>query len=133
MPTKKDLYKLTKEMLYAKFDGHCAFCGEELSGKWCIWDIEPRETVVKRNGTIILGNDSYENKLPACNSCNSTRLHHSGDRLARIDIEQFRQALYQEHEFLAHLSMYSTYYRKALKFGLIQETGNAIVFYFERG
>ncbi len=75
MPSKKELYRLTKDMLFAKFDGKCAFCGHELGERWHIWDIEPSKSIVTHRGKIILGNESYENKLPACISCNTTRIH----------------------------------------------------------
>lgn len=132
MPTKAELYKLTKEMLYAKCDGHCAFCGDELGDLWCIWNIEPRETVITRQKEIILGNDSYENKLPACKSCNGARIYHSHDKKVRIGIEEFRRAIAQDFEFLRDKSMNRGLYQRALRYGLIQETNNPIVFYFER-
>jgi|SRR5688572_7130872 len=138
MPTKKELYRLTKEMLYQKFDGLCAFCGFELGERWHIWDIEPVQTVVNYKGEIILGDDSYENKLPACVSCNSTRTHGNmamnqfRDTGRKLSIEQFRQWLYHEFDFMKNYSMTSTYYKKCIKYGLIEETGKEIVFYFER-
>jgi len=132
MLSKKELYRLTKEMLYAKFDGLCAFCGHQLGDRWHIWDIEPRDTIVTRNGEIILGDNSYENKLPACISCNSTRIHASQEREVRINIEQFRAWLYHEFDFMKNCSMTSTYYKKFIKYGLIEETGQKIVFFFEK-
>lgn len=131
MPTKKELYQLTKEMLFAKFNGLCAFCGYELGERWCIWNIEPQKTIVTYRGDIILGNDSYENKLPACIACNSTRAHNS-DKHLKIDIESFRQVLYHEFDFMKNYSMASTYYHKMIKYGLIKETGNEIIFHFEK-
>lgn len=133
MPTKKELYRLTKEMLHQKFDGLCAFCGFELGERWHIWNIQPVQTVVNYKGEIIIGDDSYENKLPACISCNTTRIHASGyDKNIRVNIEEFRQWLYHEFDFMKNHSMTSTYYKKCIKYGLIEETGKEIVFYFER-
>ena len=132
MPTKKELYHLTKEMLFAKFNGLCAFCGYELGDKWCIWDIEPAKTIVTYRGQIILGNDSYENKMPACISCNSTRVHNSSSKELKIDIETFRKSLYREFDFMKNNSMASTYYKKAIKYRLLQETGSEIIFHFEK-
>jgi hypothetical protein len=132
MATKKELYQLTKEMLFAKFDGLCAFCGFELGDRWHIWHIEPSKTIVTHKGEIILGNDSYENKLPACISCNSTRIHNSHCKDAKINIEQFRQALYREFEFMRFHSMTATYYKRAIKYGLLEETGKEILFHFEK-
>jgi hypothetical protein len=52
MATKKELYKLTKEMLFVKFNGLCAFCGYELGERWHIWHIEPQKTIVTYRGEI---------------------------------------------------------------------------------
>lgn len=134
MPTKKELYQLTKGMLHVKFDGLCAFCGHELGERWHIWHIEPQKTIVTYKGQIIFGNDSYENKLPACISCNTSRNHakgYNGD--VPVNIEQFRQWLYEEFDFLRNERHTAyAYYRRAIKYGLIKETGNEIIFHFEK-
>jgi len=130
---KKERYLLAKEMLFAKFDGLCAFCGHELGKRWHIFDIKPTKTLVTWKGNIILGDDSYDNKLPACISCNSSRIHGGGKRgEVQLSIEQFRGWLYHEFDFMAHHSMTKSYYERAIKFGLIEETGNIIVFHFEK-
>lgn len=131
---KKETYQLTKEMLFQKFGGVCAFCGFELGERWHIWDIESSKTLVSYRGEIIIGNDTYENKLPACHSCNSTRVHANGyNRNTPVSIEQFRKFLYHEFDFLreAQHTAYA-YYKKAIKYGLLVETGNEIVFHFEK-
>lgn len=125
--TKKDKYDLTKEMLFQKFNGKCSFCGQDLGAKWHIWHIDTPVTIVNPSGDITLGNEDYENKLPACISCNSTRNNHSHSKHDRINIEQFRQALEFEFKFLSE----NTYYKKAVKYGIITETHQPIVFYFE--
>ena len=130
MPTKKELEKLTKEMLFAKYDGLCAFCGHPLGEKWHIWHIESNKTIVTAK-EVILPNDTYENKEPACISCNTTRNNNShGDR--KLDVEGFRSALYWEFEFLRNGMTYATIYKKMVKYGLIEETGREIGFYFEK-
>ncbi len=130
---KAEKNKLTREMLYVKFDGLCAFCGHVLGERWQAWNIQPAKMAVTFKGEIILGNDSYENKLPACFSCNTTRRNASCSKDDLIDVEKFRKALYREFDFLrqAEHTAY-TYYRKAIKYGLIVETGNPIVFHFEK-
>lgn len=130
--TKKEQKQLTKDALYGDFNGLCALCGYELGERWHIWDIEPSQTIVKKDGSVILGNPAYENKLPACHSCHTSRYHHSHDKNARIDLETFREALYHEYWFLSQHSTYSTYFNRAIKFGLIKETGKEIVFHFEK-
>lgn len=128
MLSKKEQNALTKEMLYAKFDGACSFCGYPLGARWHIWDIESKNTIVNSAGEVIIGNDNYDNKLPACISCNTTRLHASHDKHVKVDIEEFRAFLYHEHEFIKD----NTYYQKMLRYGLIKETNKPIVFHFEK-
>jgi hypothetical protein len=129
---KKERYQLMKSMLYQKFDGRCAFCGYELLGRWHVFDIMPTTTIVTWKGDIILGDDSYENRLPACISCNSSRIHGGGRRgELQLSIEQFRQWLYHEFDFMANRSMTTAYYQRAKRYGWLEETGKPIVFYFE--
>jgi hypothetical protein len=128
MLSKKEQNALTREMLYEKYSGKCALCGDHLPEKWHVWEIEPSKTLVSLEGNLVIGNTSYENKLPACISCNATRLHNSPDKNLKIDIEQFRSALYDDLAFLKT----STYYRKEIRYGMICETKEPIVFYFER-
>ena len=125
--TKKEQYDLTKEMLFAKYDGKCSFCGEGLGNIWHIWDIEPSKSIIDSSGEFKVGNENYDNKLPCCVSCSSTRSHYS-DKNNKIGIEKFRECLMHEHEYLKG----NTYYRKMLKYNLIKETRNEIVFYFEK-
>jgi hypothetical protein len=128
--TKKERYELTKEMLFQKFDGKCALCGWDLDNIWHIWHIEPNKTIVTRK-EVIIANDSYENKLPACASCNSTRNSHSQGQ-KKLGIEDFRRLLYFEFHFLREGMTYKTIYNKMIRFGLIEETGKSIEFYFEK-
>lgn len=125
--TKKETYELTKEMLHAKYDGKCALCGCDLPDKWQIWHIEPNKTIVTKN-KVFIGNDSYDNKLPACASCNSTRVH----KCPYGTIEDFRATLYGEYNFMRGGMMYASIYQKMLRYGLIEETGASIVFHFEK-
>lgn len=127
MLTKKDHYALTKEMLFAKFNGRCAFCGDGLGGKWQIWDIEPKNAIVTHAGELIMGNDSYENKLPACVSCNMTRVHHSGSKDHKMNIEKFRSELAFQFNFLFD----NNYFKKAVRYGIVEQVKAEIVFYFE--
>jgi len=62
-----------------------------------------------------------ENMLPACASCNINK--HNGS------VEDFRQMIYG---FIKHLNGANTQYKLAKRYGLVQETNEKIVFYFER-
>lgn len=132
MATKSALAKAHRNKVYGKFQGRCALCGDLLGPRWHIWPM------VKDAGglRVVDGRGDYKDTrvydMPACISCNRSRLNNSVRGSALITIEQFRACLYREHEFLAKHSMCASYYQRALRYGLIQETGNPIVFYFER-
>lgn len=65
-------------------------------------------------------NDNYENKIPSCSSCNINK--HG------MNIEQFRRFI---EKFVVSLNRDSVVYRVAKRYGLIQETGKKVIFYFE--
>lgn len=133
MPTKKELEKKHRNYVYSKFNGRCAFCGHPLERGWHIWKSATAQLkIVDAQGAKVTPGAARD--LPACVSCSSTRLHHSRYKTNKelLDIEEFRQALYHEFEFMSTSSMAATYYKKAIRFGLIQETNKPIVFYFEQ-
>ena len=132
MASKSALAKAHRERVYGKYGGRCAFCGDMLGSTWHLWHMLKADNGLRIVDGRGMTKATMDYDLPACISCNRTRLNHSRYGGTLIDIEAFRQCLYQELRFLANDSMYATYYQKALRFGLIQETSNPIVFYFER-
>lgn len=128
MLTKNDEYELTKEMLFVKFLGKCALCGCELEKGWHIWNIKPVKSFIKQTGELIIGEESYYNKLPSCKSCNMTRIHHSKNSHELMDIEDFRRELKFQFHFLSG----NNYFIKALRYGVIEIVSNEIVFHFEK-
>ena len=116
--------KLTKEQrntLHQKYNGKCAYCGCDLSKRWHADHIEP----IVRNwmdGTCEKPeNENFENLNPACPSCNIQKNSYS--------LEQFRENI---KEFVGSLNKYSTQYKFAKKYGLIEETEIEVKFYFEK-
>lgn len=65
--------------------------------------------------------NTVENMMPACAPCN---LHKAG-----YGLEDWRQLIARAGEVLAREK---SIYRAALRFGVIAETGNPVVFHFER-
>lgn len=65
-------------------------------------------------------NHTIENMMPSCASCNINK--HS------MDIEQFRGFI---SRFIASLNKTSVIYKVAKRYGLIEETGKPVIFYFE--
>lgn len=113
--------KLTKQQrqeLHDKYDGQCAYCGCELKKGWHADHIEP---VVKLGGVMDYPErDNLENMNPSCPSCNIQKHSYSLENF-RLNIENHINAL----------NLYNTTYKVAKRFGLINETGRKVTFYFE--
>lgn len=119
-----------RDRIKAKFGGKCAYCGEVLPDKgWHVDHIKPvcrgREwdSVKRCYGRYTMlkpENDTFENKIPACASCNINK--HG------MSIEEFRQLI---EGFINSLNLRMVQYKIAKRYGLIKETGIKVVFYFE--
>lgn len=153
--------KQQRESIRLKYDNRCAYCGCELKGNWHVDHIEPivrnskfvkghyieistgkkmttaeinaiPETVAftelyrwvhdkwVSDGCKHPERETIENYMPACASCNINK--HSET------VEQFRASI---AAYMKHLNEISTQYKIAKRYGLIIETGNPVVFYFE--
>lgn len=126
--------KLTKKQraeLFLRFKGCCAYCGCSLEGKrWHADHVDPvirQSRYVKGKGFVQTGklyrpqNDHKGNFMPACAPCNISK--------ADLDLESWRQVL---HDMVRVLKDNYPTFRHALRFGLVKETGDSIVFHFER-
>ena len=115
------LSKSEREIVYAKYDGKCAYCGCELQKGWHADHIEP---IVRNwtNGTCEKPeNHNVQNFNPSCASCNIQK--------SSLTLEQFRRQIKQ---FINSLNQYSTQYKFAKRYGLINETEIEVKFYFEK-
>jgi 5-methylcytosine-specific restriction endonuclease McrA len=122
--------KKEREIVFNKFGGKCAYCGCELQKGWHIDHINPirrnesDENIEKfnqfRKTPITRGQNDVSNYNPACRQCNIWKSTYS--------IEQFRKEVSEQ---VNRLNSYSANYRNAKRFGLIEETGIGIEFYFE--
>lgn len=132
--------KKERQKVFDKYGGKCSYCGCELQKGWHVDEIEPirrfEKYVKDETGNRIY--DSIKNKWvtesamvhperfclenqnPACASCNINK--HSDS------LEGFRQAI---AKYVESLNLYSTQYKIAKRFGLVQETKNPVLFYFE--
>lgn len=127
------LTKAQREQVRRMFDGRCAYCGELLPARWHVDHVEPviRDLIVKQTtrGAYRLASgkpsrperDVMGNYMPACPPCNISK--HS------MTLEVWRGWLAGH---VNSLNSYHSIYRLAKKYGLIQETGAAVTFYFER-
>lgn len=112
--------KIDRQKVFDKYGGKCAYCGCELVKGWHVDHIEP---IVRNwwNGTCNKPeNECEENYNPSCASCNIQKGSNS--------LEAFREVIKQ---FIQSLNKYSTQYKFAKKYGLIQETDIEVKFYFE--
>lgn len=152
--------KADRQKIFDKYGGRCAYCGCELQKGWHVDEIEPvrrkrkwvdshwqdkvtGETVPQKEvdkyaeGEIYAKykwvegdwvNDGYshperlhlDNQNPACASCNINK--HSDS------LEDFRKMIAY---FIETLNKNSVQYKIAKRYGLIQETGIDVKFFFE--
>jgi 5-methylcytosine-specific restriction endonuclease McrA len=106
-----------------KFGGRCAYCGELLPDKgWHVDHVKPViRTGYKPEPMYCKENDNYDNKYPACASCNINK--------HQLSIEEFRRMI---KNFTRTMNERLVQYRIAKKYNLIKETGEPVVFYFEK-
>jgi 5-methylcytosine-specific restriction endonuclease McrA len=126
--------KTIREQIHQKYDGHCAYCGEEIKIKEMQvdhiipqynfisqvqkrWRIPPFLTHLKETDL-----HHIDNLMPTCRVCNKWK--------SAFDLEQFRR---EDYEQVKRLNDYSSNFRMAKKYGLVIENVTPIVFYFERG
>ncbi len=123
--TKKD-----REIIFNKYNGHCAYCGVILQKGWHVDELLPVRRNMKWNNdrTRFVHDGTYEhperlnidNQMPSCPSCNINK--HS------MSLEEFRSLI---AGFMKHLNEINTQYKIAKRYGLVQETNAKVIFYFE--
>jgi len=107
--------KKVREAIYAKYDGHCAYCGREIAYK----DMQVDHFIPKR-GWNESGSDDKENLMPSCRMCNHYKRVHS--------LELFRT-------FIAEIprKLRTNYiYKIGVVYGNVIEAEKPIKFYFEQ-
>ena len=145
------LTKKQRELLFARFDGRCAYCGCELGRGWHADHVEPigrdwtfpqamkrwKESVARFDrrglgpeaagkmpidrGCDFPERDCWENLMPACRPCNI-------DKHANT-LEGWRGMLGDRVRVLR--DNYSAF-RHAERFGLVLATNQPVVFHFEK-
>lgn len=119
---RRRLTKAERQAVYDKCKGHCAYCGCEIPFKGfhvdhvkCLRNYEYMDELL---GIEV---DGIENMLPSCSSCNRYK--------ATFDLETFRKMLSGIPKRLARdVSTYNI----AVRFNMIEEHDEPIIFYFER-
>ena len=116
--------KEIRQTVYEKYDKRCAYCGCYL---FYIKDMQVDHLVSKFHFKFKMAKkytdkelNDIENLMPSCRVCNKWKSCHS--------VEQFR---FEIQEQLKRLNEYSSNYRLAKKYGLVEEKQQSIIFYFE--
>ncbi len=109
---RKAIPKKVRLKVYAKCNGHCAYCGCELEYK----DMQV-DHVTSLYGNY--GTDEISNYMPACRACNFYK--------STLTLDKFREQLQTINERLEK----DFTYRIARSYGVIKESKEPIKFYFE--
>lgn len=112
-PARRRLSKAERQAVYEKCGGHCAYCGCEITIQQMQVDhVQP---------ISVSGEDTLDNMLPACRSCN----YYKGAEPLHI----FRRYI---ERFCDTLARDSVTYRNAVRFGMVIPAPHPVTFYFER-
>lgn len=121
--------KGTRIEVYKKYDGHCAYCGKEITYKQMQVDhIFPKDKKhwLKSESMKDLYNikindiDDIDNLNPACHRCNNYKRSEL--------LEVFRNEISKQVDRARKMSFN---FRCAEDFGLIEMTNKPVIFYFE--
>lgn len=118
--------KINRTEVYNKCNGHCAYCGKEITMKEMQVDhVKPlyRNDSVKTLEVwgVERGTDDFENLLPSCSRCNKWKSTYS--------LEMFREIVQNS---ITRLERDTPNFRLAKDYGLLELTNKKIVFYFEK-
>jgi 5-methylcytosine-specific restriction endonuclease McrA len=125
--------KSDRQIIFDKYDGHCAYCGSPLNTK----EMQVDHIIPKCNFLSHIKNkykvplflthlteddvNHIDNLMPTCRVCNKWKSAHS--------LELFRSELFEQ---VKRLNDYSSNYRIAKRYGLVKEEIKPIIFYFEK-
>jgi hypothetical protein len=123
------LTRAERETVRLRYGGRCAYCGHPLPERWHADHFEAVERklqYVRGEGVVTTGefhrpqNHRLDNMMPSCPPCNISK--------GPMDIEGWRKWLAGH---LTSLNRHNTPYRLLKAYGLVQETGRPVLFYFE--
>ena len=119
MMDRRKLTKSERLEIFNKTNGHCAYCGCELTLH--LDNNKPIMHVDHVNALRRGGEDEMSNMLPACRSCNHWKSSYT--------LEGFRKEIGNS---VRQLNKYYVLFKGAVRFNQVQETPCKVVFYFER-
>ena len=117
----KTISKKTRQAVYEKYGGHCAYCGKKIEYKDFQLDhLIPRQREhFKRYSEEEI--ECFENYMPSCRRCNHYKRAHS--------LKAFREMI---EEIPAKLFRDNYIYKVGLDSGLIEPHEHKVKFYFEQ-
>ncbi|MCD4751897.1 MAG: HNH endonuclease [Anaerolineaceae bacterium] len=105
--------KKVREIIYQKYDGHCAYCGQEIAMK--------EMQVDHRTPKTRMGVNDVENYEPSCRQCNYYK--------SNFLLEQFRKNMKTLHERIGKCAFIV---RLGIKYGIVEIKPFDGKFYFEK-
>jgi 5-methylcytosine-specific restriction endonuclease McrA len=124
--------KKDRQIVFDKFNGHCAYCGEILIPKTLhvdhiipqanfYWHVINKHKVPSFLAHLtVIDVNHVDNLFPACGVCNRWK--------STFDLETFRNEIFMQTE---RLKKTSASFRMAKRYDLIQYTFKGVKFYFE--
>lgn len=110
--------KIDRIVVYNKFGGHCAYCGQSIEFKRMQIDHFWPQFLMHHQSDLDI--NRLENLMPSCQKCN---IHKHGMRP-----EVWRSELQRQISILRKNARFD----RVLRFGQIEITEKPIVFYFEQ-
>lgn len=111
--------KKQRQQVWDKSNGNCWYCGADLPERG--WRVDHKDPVYRQDGEMWNPqNDVIENMVPACAPCNIFK--------SVFTVEEFRHEIEKQTERALKSSVN---FRTALRFGMIEETNEPAVFWFE--
>ena len=112
---RKALSKSQRKEMYDMFDGHCAYCGCEITID--NFNVDHVAPVVDM---MFPERDNIKNMMPSCRSCNRRKSNYS--------LESFRGLIQRDVDNMRKTSLN---FKFAERYGLVKEVVKPVVFYFE--
>ena len=107
--------KTTRQAVYAKYNGRCAYCGREIAYK----DMQV-DHFIPKCGWNESGSDDISNLMPSCRMCNHYKRAHNLETFRRY-IQEIPRKLRENY-----------IYKVGVVYGNVIENKKPILFYFEQ-
>lgn len=108
----------TRRLIFQKYDGRCAYCGDPLEERFTVDHIDPLKRHIRGSKSHL---EILENYNPCCQSCNSSK--------SDWTIEQWRDRITLKYN---RLMRDSSGFRLLVRMGIVEKAVNKVSFYFER-